>query len=198
MSTQLKGTFIPFVFLISCILLACGGGDYSPKPRGYHKITFPEKEYIKFDSTCPFTFDYPKYAKVVPDQSKNTEPCWINVEFPEFDAKLHLSYKSVNNGARFYALAEDSRRFVFKHTVKADGIGENMIQDTARDVYGIYYTIAGNAASNIQFFLTDTNTHFLRGALYFNSAPQIDSIKPVLEFIKSDIEVLMESLEWRD
>ncbi|MFT7332819.1 MAG: gliding motility-associated lipoprotein GldD, partial [Sphingobacteriales bacterium] len=94
--------------------------------------------------------------------------------------------------------AEDSRRFVFKHTVKADGIGENMIQDTARDVYGIYYTIAGNAASNIQFFLTDTNTHFLRGALYFNSAPQIDSIKPVLEFIKADIEVLMESLEWRD
>jgi hypothetical protein len=37
----------------------------------------------------------------------------------------------------------------------------------------------GNAASSTQFYVTDSTTHFLRGVLYFYSAPNADSLKPV-------------------
>jgi gliding motility-associated lipoprotein GldD len=96
----------------------------------------------------------------------------------------------------FYELVEDSRRLVFKHTVKADGIDESKLINKDKKVYGLYYTIGGNSASSIQFFLTDSNKHFLRAALYFYAVPQADSIAPVLNFVKEDINHMIETFEW--
>jgi gliding motility-associated lipoprotein GldD len=95
------------------------------------------------------------------------------------------------------SLIEDSRRLVFKHTVKADGISESRIDHPDAKVHGLYYDIEGNAASSVQFFVTDSTEHFLRGALYFYASPQIDSIKPVLDFVKKDIAVMLETFKWR-
>ena len=84
--------------------------EYSPKPRGYFRIGFPEKKYVKFDTTFPYTFEYPVYARVVPDTRPTSEPYWANIDFPQFKGKIHISYKPVEHNLETYL--EDSRTFV--------------------------------------------------------------------------------------
>lgn len=185
------------IIVICSFFISCSQ-DYSPKPRGYFRIELPEKKYELYSESCPFSFMKPIYANVVPDSSKDTEPCWLNIDFPQFKAKVHLSYKDINGKKLFNEVAEDSRQLAFKHTIKAVAINETMIRNAKNKVYGIYYDIEGNTASSLQFYLTDSTRHYLRGALYFSAEPQIDSLKPVLEFIRQDIDVMIGSFEWKN
>jgi gliding motility-associated lipoprotein GldD len=187
-----------FLFTLILAILLAGSAcrqNSSPKPRGYLRIDFPEKEYILFDSTCPFRFAHPLYSRVVPDTDYNTEPCWLNIEFPAFDGVIHISYKQVRNN--LYEFLEDSRSLVYKHTIKADAIRETVYSDENKGVHGILYDIKGNAASSLQFHLTDSNRHFLRGSLYFNIEPDKDSLAPVIAYFREDIIHLIESFEWK-
>ncbi|ASU32639.1 gliding motility lipoprotein GldD [Mucilaginibacter xinganensis] len=180
------------------LLAACGGNhDYSPKPRGYYRIIFPEKSYQPYVSNCPFTFQYPKYAVMEPDKNPDAKPCWLNMQFPQFNGTLHLSYEPIRSKKEFNELVEDAHKLSFKHTVKATGIDEGIINYPEQKVYGIYYSIDGNAASSIQFYLTDSTKNYIRGALYFNSEPRLDSIQPVLTFVKKDVDLMIKSFRWK-
>jgi gliding motility-associated lipoprotein GldD len=196
--TSIRGTSLALLLAVTLLLSACGGNsDYSPKPRGYFRVVFPQHSYQAYNSSCPYTFQYPRYAVIEPDQSKGAKSCWVNVQFPQFNATLHLSYEAVTSKAKFNELIEDAHTFAFKHTVKATGIDEGTIHYADRKVYGIYYTIDGNAASSAQFYLTDSTRHYLRGALYFNTEPKLDSIQPVLDFVKKDMAVMIKSFKWK-
>lgn len=184
--------------LLVIIFASCGGNhDYSPKPRGYFRIVFPKKEYQAYARGCPFTFDYPKYAYIEPDKHADAKPCWLNMQFPQFNGTLHLSYEHIQSKKEFDELIEDAHKLSFKHTVKATSIDEGVIRYPDRKVYGIYYTIDGNAASSVQFYLTDSTRNYIRGALYFNTEPRLDSIQPVLTFVKKDVEVMIKSFRWK-
>lgn len=185
---------ILFGILISLLISSCDEVN-TPKPRGYFRIELPEKSYRTFDSACPFTFSYPQYANILKDQSPAGEKCWLNVDFPELNATMHFSYKEVNNDLRQYL--EDSRTLAMKHTQRADDIREIPVIKDSTDVYGLIYDIRGNAASSLQFYLTDSTNHFLRGSLYFNSAPNIDSVSPVLDFLKEDVDRMIETFRWK-
>jgi gliding motility-associated lipoprotein GldD len=188
--------------LISCILLtlllpSCLENDsYTPKRKGYFRIDFPEKQYVTYSSSCPFTFEYPTYAQVVKDTDANAEPCWLNIIFPKFKGKLYLSYKVIDTN--LYKYLEESRNFVVKHEVKASAINEQTVINPKNRIYGEIFDIQGNAASNMQFYLTDSTTSFVRGALYFYSVPNKDSLEPVLQFIKKDIYHMVESFRWKE
>ena len=180
------------------ILTACGNNhDYSPKPRGYYRIVFPEKAYQPYTSGAPFTFDYPKYAVIEPDRKPDAKPYWLNMQFPQFNGTLHLSYEQITSKKKFDELIEDAHKLSFKHTVKATGIDEGVIRYPEKKVYGIYYSIDGNAASSVQFYLTDSTKNYIRGALYFQSEPKLDSIQPVLNFVKKDVDVMIKSFRWK-
>ncbi|TSD65036.1 gliding motility lipoprotein GldD [Inquilinus sp. KBS0705] len=183
------------------MIFGCGGNaDYSPKPRGYYRISFPKKEYQQYTEGCPFTFEYPKYSSIEQDRSDLAagRPCFQNIQFPQFNATLHLSYQPIASKHELDAMVEDAHKLSFKHTVKATSIDEGIIHYPDRKVYGIYYTIDGNAASSAQFFLTDSTRHYVRGALYFNSEPRLDSIQPVLTFIKKDVDVMIKTFKWKN
>ncbi|HVW96492.1 MAG TPA: gliding motility lipoprotein GldD [Mucilaginibacter sp.] len=189
---------IILLLLTAFVFAACGGNhDYSPKPRGYYRIVFPEKSYRPYVSDCPFTFEYPKYAKMEPDKNPDAKPCWLNMQFPQFNGTLHLSYEHILSKKEFNALVEDAHKLTFKHTVKATSIDEGIIRYPEKNVYGIYYTIDGNAASSVQFYLTDSTKNYIRGALYFNSEPRLDSIQPVLTFVKKDVDTLIKTFRWK-
>lgn len=187
-----------YSLLVICFLLSSCGNDYSPKPRGYFKIDLPEKKYQTYSAECPFSFDFPVYAEVQPDSSRESKPCWMNVNYPQFNGRIHLSYQSIRSEKQFNQLIEDARTFAFKHTVKATAIDEAMISYPEKKVYGIYYSIEGNTASSLQFFLTDSTKHYLRGALYFNEQPRLDSIQPVLDFVKKDIDQMIKTFKWKN
>jgi gliding motility-associated lipoprotein GldD len=183
-------------FVFYALISACGN-DYSPKPRGYFKIDFPEKKYQSYTSNCPFSFEFPLYANVLPDNKRNAKPCWIDVFYPQFNGRVHLSYQTFNDKKQFDALVEDARTFAFKHTVKATAIDEALISYPEKKVYGIFYSIDGNTASSVQFYLTDSTKNYLRGALYFNEQPRLDSIQPVLDFLKKDIDHMIKTFKWQ-
>jgi len=188
---------VVLILLSSMFLSACGDDDEigTPRPRGYFRITFPEKEYMKYNESCPFTFDMPKYSSIVPDTKGDAQACWINVEFSRYRGILHLSYKPVNNNIASYL--EDSRTLAIKHQQKADAIDEKRVINDSAKVYGLIYDIEGNAASNVQFYLTDSTKHFIRGALYFTAAPNKDSLAPVIGFIREDVFRLIDSFRWK-
>lgn len=188
---------INILFFVSILLLGGCHNDSAPKPRAYIRIDFPEKNYVQFDSLdYPFKFMYPSYAKVVNDDSKISEKYWINVDIPEYKAKIHLSYKEVGN--RLDSLFEDSRALAYKHALKADAINEKFYSNPESKVYGILYNLKGNTASSWQFYVTDSVNHFLRGALYFSLTPNKDSLAPAIDFFGQDLVKIMETIEWRD
>lgn len=173
---------------------------YPPKPKGFFRIDLPEKSYRQFTSeVCPFKFQYPLYADIIRDSlffNKAAEnPCWLNIDFKDLGGKIHLSYKEINAENSLEKLIEDAHKLTFKHTTKADFIDENVVQN-AHGVSGVLFEVGGNAASNAQFFLTDSSQHFIRGSLYFSSTPNEDSLAPVIRFVKEDMLKMMQSFEW--
>lgn len=180
--------------VFACLPMSCRE-KAMPKPRGYFRIDFPEKKYQDWNQDYPFSFEYLKGAQVVKDKSRLAEKYWLNVEYPIYNATLHLSYKEVSENLEQYL--EDSHRLVYKHAIKADAIDGTNYIDKQRNVYGLVYRIQGNAASSIQFIATDSLKHFLRGSLYFNNHPNPDSLAPVIQYIDKDIVHLMESLKWK-
>ncbi len=168
-----------------------------PKPRGYFRIDLPEKEYQLLDSILPYKFEYPLYARITSDPHAPGEPYWINVDFPKFKARVHLSYKPVNNNLATFT--EDAHSLVMKHIPKASAIEEIRIDNEVAEVHGLIYDIKGTgAASPYQFYVTDSTDNFLRGALYFSTLPNNDSLSPVITFIKEDIMHMLETLKWKD
>lgn len=182
------------IIITICLISSCTQ-TYTPKPRGYFRIDFPAKEYQKFDSTCPYIFEYPNYGRIEKDMNKSAEPCWINISFPKYKSKIHLSYKTIHGN--FTEYLEDSHTLAYKHAIKADAIDEYQVEFPEKKVYGIIYDIRGNAASSVQFYLTDSIKHFLRGSLYFESTPNKDSLAPAIDFFRKDVEKLINTLEWK-
>jgi gliding motility-associated lipoprotein GldD len=169
--------------------------EFTPKPRGYFRLDMPQKTYQRFDTLYPFSFDYPSYAQVQPYRGGIENKYWLNIEYPQQRATLHLSYFNVQNDLNKHL--EESRTLAYKHTVKADAIDEHLVAIPNNKVYGLVYDIKGNAASCLQFYVTDSSKHFLRGALYFNVPPNSDSLAPVSNFIKRDVERMIENLNWK-
>lgn len=177
-------------------VVACDS-HYSPKPRGFFRIEFPDHTYQLYESGCPFSFEFSKYAFIEADRSQTAKTCWMDVVYPEFNARLHLSYFHFGHPQEFSALLEDAHKFAFSHVAQASTIEQTRIHSPDHAVYGIWYDIGGNVASNVQFFVTDSSRHYLRAALYFNENPRIDSIQPVLDFLRVDIERMVESWHWQ-
>jgi gliding motility-associated lipoprotein GldD len=183
------------ILFMAIVIISCGDNPV-PRPIGYFRIDLPQKEYHQVDSLpLPFEFELPQYASVNLDRTKN-DPNFLNIDFPKFGARIHMSYIPIDTNLA--KVLEDSRALVYKHVVKAQDIVENQVINPEERVFGTYYQIEGNAASGSQFYLTDSTKHFLRGALYFNVEPNYDSIAPVQNFIKEDIEQMIESFSWKE
>lgn len=180
--------------------LAACNSDYTVKPKGYFRIDFPEKKYQLFDQPgYPYSFEYPVYASVVNDSSffgEATEnPWWVNIDFPQFLGKVHISYKQIGKN-EFEKLVTDAYTLTHKHTLKAYSINDSLIS-TPNNVHGVYFNVGGNVATANQFFLTDSSRHFLRGALYFDATPNEDSLRAVNSFLQQDLKHMINTFRWK-
>lgn len=188
-------------FLIVLLLFTACNETYTPRPRAYFRIDFPEKTYSLLNDNYPYQFEIPDYAQIERDRRNPKESNWINVTIPENKVEVHISYYDLQNQGKtqreaLIELIEDSHRLAYKHSIKADAIDGQGFMNPTEKVYGTIYKIKGNAASPIQFFLTDSTKHFLRGAFYIRETPDIDSLKPVIDFIEPDIIRMIETTSW--
>lgn len=190
--------------LLSCacfisvqLFTSCGSDTWVPKPRSYSRIEFPERGMPQsFKRDCPYELQYPSYAQLVTDIESDSNRCWMNIHYPIFNASLHLSYKPILEENDLSYLLRDAFTFIDKHKEKASGIQEHIIDDG--NTGGLFWKIGGNTASAIQFFVTDSTQHFLRGSLYFMSNPNRDSLNPVIDFLEEDILKTVGSVRWTD
>ena len=176
------------LILVGILLISCHE-NYTPKPRGFFKLSFPEKEFQQYTQNCPFTFEFPTYARIKPLE----KDCFFNLHFPDFKATLHLSYFPIIEN--LYQHTEESRTLAYKHSIKANAISEQSFIDKENKVFGLVYDYEGTTATALQFYLTDSTNHFFRGALYFDTEVN-DSILPVSNFLQEDIKYLIESFRW--
>ncbi len=207
-----------FFIILTALAFSCNS-PYVSKKRGYFQIDLPQHSYQKFDKEgFPYSFEYPVYGEIIQDStyfdSTPENPYWINVDFPKYGGRIFLSYKQVGGKAAMKVKAPDGKykdsfavndfdRMVadaFKLTNKNDvvstSIKETVIK-TPNNINGIFFKVGGNAATAMQFFLSDTTKNFIRGALYFNTTPNSDSIKPVQDFLQADIEHLINTFKWK-
>tara|TARA_B100000767_G_scaffold202626_1_gene189534 strand:- start:2824 stop:3375 length:552 start_codon:yes stop_codon:yes gene_type:complete len=177
------------LFFLSILFLACNE-DYTPKPKALIKLDFPVKEYQRILTNCPFSFELPKYSKF----KKKDGNCMIDIFFPLQNGVLYLSYFELENNLTKHT--EQSQKLAYKHNLVADAITEQFYFNDSLKVYGLLYDYDGISATATQFYLTDSVSHFFRGALYFSTEIN-DSILPINNFLKYDIKHLIETFRWK-
>ena len=164
--------------------------DVIPKPSGYLRLDYPVAQYVHFEDACPFTFDVNSKAIV-----KQKGDCNFEISYPKMKATVYLSYKPVNNNINL--LLRDAQKLTYEHVIKADDILEQPYLNPKKKVYGMFYQVDGNAATNSQFYVTDSIKHFVAGSVYFYAKPNFDSIMPAASYVRNDMQNLMESLKWK-
>ena len=205
-------------FIAVYLFTACNGVPI-PKPKGYFRIDFPRHQYQQFDEAgYPYRFEYPVYARIIKDSSYFDEqpdnPYWINVDFPTFHGRIYLSYINVGTHALYKVkgptgayhdslglntldkLVGDAFNLTNRHASKASSIDQYAVSPSP-GTSGFIFEVGGNAATRYQFFLTDSARHFLRGALYFDTPPNEDSLGPVNRFLFEDMKHLIGTLQWK-
>lgn len=187
------------IFLLAIAACACGSGtDFLPKPKGYNRIDLPEHAFQSLPDTMPYAFEYSKYAKVLKDSSWISEPYWIDIHYPEMEAFIQITYKPIKNDAGLtQEYISDSYKLTAQHNVKAYAI-EEMIMELPNGDYASVTELEGEVPSQFQFHVSDSSKHFLRGALYFETATKNDSLAPVIGFLKEDILYMLQTLRWNN
>lgn len=170
--------------------LACTP-DAVPKPKGELRLEYPKAHYQNFQSPCHYGFQYSDFAKITPAKQNS---CWYNLSYPQMRANVFLTYFPIKND--FLLHIKEAEKMVYEHTIKASAIETKSFSFPEKKVYGNFYELKGESASNIQFFITDSTQHFVTGNLYFNTRPKPDSLSPAVDYIKQDLLHLIETFQW--
>jgi len=181
-----------FLFTVFCLsfFFSCTE-NVVPKPQGYLRLEYPIARYTTFESDCPFSFGINTLTQI-----KNKNNCSFNIEYSTMKATIYLSYKPINNNLE--NLLKDAQKLTYQHTKKAETIYEQPFENIENKVYGMLYRVGGEAASDTQFYLTDSIKNFIIGSVYFKVKPNSDSILPASEYIKNDVRLLIESFDWKN
>ena len=172
-------------------MLACNK-DTTIKPSAFLRLEYPEANYMEQTiESCTYTFDVNTNAELIKKAN-----CGVNIVYPNMNATIYLTYQEVANNIE--SLLKDAQKLTYDHSIKAESIIEQMRVDEEKRVFGMFYAIDGDAATQSQFYVTDSTKHFITGSLYFNVKPNYDSIYPAAVYLQEDIRRIMESIEWKN
>lgn len=180
-----------FIYSFLILIFVSCNTETLPKPKGYLSLNYPKKSYKKLKTKRPYSFEIPTNTKEI-DQPKN----WLKIEYPNLKASIDITYRPIENNLKNLFL--EAERLVFEHTIKANQISSKNFQSKDHKTYGKLFEISGNTASQVQFHITDSTKHFIKGSLFFRTKPNYDSILPAVDYIKKDMIKIMETLEWKN
>ena len=187
---MLKKIIILSLFSILFLTVVSCKNDILPKPSSHLSLDYPVAEYAHFENDCPFTFDMNSDAVI-----KGQPGCNFTINYPKMKATIYISYKPVNKDINI--LLRDAQKLTYEHVIKADDITEQPFINSKDKVYGMFYRVNGNAATNAKFYVTDSTKHFIDCSVYFYAKPNFDSIMPATAYVKNDMQRMMESLRWK-
>ena len=178
--------------MISFLMLSIVGckNEVFPKPSSQLRLDYTEAEYVHFENDCPFTFSMNSEAVI-----KAKSDCNFEIHYPKMKATVYISYKPVRNNINI--LLKDAQKLTYEHVIKADDILEQPFINNENKVYGMFYQVNGNAATNAQFYVTDSIKNFIDCSVYFYAKPNFDSVMPAASYVKNDMQQIMETLRWK-
>ena len=178
------------IALATALLFSSCKDDVLPKPSSQLRLDYPVAEYASFENHCPIAFEINNDAIIKEDTN-----CGFSITYPKMKATIYLTYKTVNGDVD--KLLRDAQKLTYEHVIKADDILEQPYLNPDKKVYGMFYNVDGNAATNAQFYVTDSLKHFVTGSVYFYAKPNYDSIMPAADYIKNDMQHIMETVKWK-
>lgn len=184
---------IDLILLMLFVCLSCAE-DPQPKPKAFLALEYPAAVYERIDINCPYTFEKNRLAEVV--SARGANDCWLNLEYELLRGTIFITYQPIKNNLD--SLLRDAQKLPLQHTIKADVIEGDVYVNPSRNTYGMFYEVSGDAASQAQFYLTDSVRHFMTGSVYFKAQPNYDSILPAASYLKNDIRHLMETVQWQE
>ena len=179
-----------FLGCVALCTISCSE-ETRPKPKGELRLEYPKAKYQAFNSACPFTFEYSDFAAL----HEAKKPCWYNLVYPQMKANVFLTYFPIQNAFRLHV--KEVEKMVYEHTIRASAIETKSFSYPEKRVFGNFYELKGQSASNIQIFLTDSTRHFVTANLYFKSRPKPDSLQPAIDYIKEDLMHMIETFNWK-
>ncbi len=188
--TYLKQPKTYLYSLLIILALSSCKDDILPKPKGQLRLEYTAPSYILTNTDCPYKFEYSTAAI-----AETNHKCWMNIKYPKLNATINWTYRSIDDNLK--ELFVEAEKLTFNHAIKADGISSVPYENLSKKLYGSIYQVTGNAASPIQFHVTDSVKNFITGAVYFNIQPNYDSIVPAINYLHQDVIHLIESLEWK-
>jgi len=188
-----------FTLLFLLILIVSCGKDPVPKPKALLRLEYPMQQYVAVNEKLPFTFEKNNFASDITSikVSNDKKSFGLDINYPSLKGTIYLSYKKIQNNA-LETYLKDAQNITQKHAQKADEIIETPYENLSSRVFGMFYEVGGNAASQSQFYVTDSISHFVTGSLYFYAKPNYDSILPAADYLKKDIQRIMESIKWKE
>jgi len=188
------------ILCITVSMFTSCGSDPTPKPKAMLRLEYPEPQYEKTDIRLPFTFEKNILADSIGNVkiSKQGAVKGIDIVYPTLKGTIFLTYKEVKSPETLRKYLLDAQKITLKHTQIADEIEGELYENKEHNVYGMFYQVGGNAASQSQFYLTDSSSHFLNGSLYFFTKPNYDSIQPAAQYLIDDIKAIMETVRWKN
>jgi len=180
------------LMLLFCFLLNSCGDETIVKPASQLSLEYPVQAYNVPSLDCPFDFAKNEIATMT---TKNN--CGINISYPQMKATVYLTYQRIQEN-NLKEMLRDAQKLAYGHNIKANEIFEQPRVDTVNNVFGMFYIINGEAASQSQFYVTDSINHFVSGALYFETKPNFDSIYPAVVYLRDDIRKIMETISWKE
>ncbi len=201
-SERRKGSSVKACFGLGLIILlstitSCTK-SYQPKPKGYNRFNLPEPTYQLLPDTFPYRFEYSVHSRLLKDTSAFSDRFWIQIQYPEIKANIHVTYKAINNSEQLLKeFLNDAYTLTAKHQIKAYAIDETYTR-TPSGKTAVIAELDGEVPSQFQFTMTDSTKNFLRGALYFDTKVQNDSLQPAIDYVKKDIMRMINTLEWKD
>lgn len=184
--------FKNFIFIFLALFMVSCGKEPTPKPSGELRLEYPNPKYATFNSGCNYSFEYSDFAKITPS---NKKPCWFYLNYPKMKGKVFITYYPVKGD--LMAHIKEAEKMVYEHTVKASSIDTKSFAYPEKKVFGNFYELKGQSASNLQFYATDSSRHFVTAYLYFNSRPRPDSLAPAVDYVKKDLLHLIDTFEWK-
>jgi len=180
-----RGLFIVWC----CLFVGACKENVLPKPKAMLRLEYPAGAEAEFAQNCAYQFNYNTLANIAVSDN-----CALTLDYPSMKGTIFLTYKSVHNNLE--TLLRDAQKLSYEHAIKADNIDEKLFINEKEQVYGMFYEVRGDAASQSQFYVTDSLNHFVTGSLYFYAKPNYDSILPAAAYLQKDIRDIMESLRW--
>lgn len=185
---------ISLIILLFSLVVACESTEIQPKPDAQLALNYEKAAYKLLDlADCPFQFEINANARL--KKPRTPKPCWANIYYPQQKATIFITYSSIEGNLDDYL--RDAQKLPLQHSIKAEKIEANVYTNLEKNTFGTFYEVEGDAASQAQFYLTDSIQHFLTGSIYFEAAPNYDSILPAAQYLKTDIRRIMETLSWK-